>query len=72
MSPDRDANAAAMALIAALRDKVFLEQWALDELLDREPSNEHAKALLCELAACGVVRKEDAEIAMIFRGLVAL
>ena len=40
----QDAIAAPLALIAAIRDNVYLEQWALDELLDMQPSNEHAKA----------------------------
>ena len=67
--PSQDANAAALALVAAIRDQVYLEQWALDELLDMQPSNEHAKALLCALAACGIIPDDECEIAMIGREL---
>ena len=71
-APPRDGITAAFALINAIRDGVPLEQWALDELLDLQPSNEHAKALLSQMAAAGIVRPEDAELAMIDRGLVTL
>lgn len=60
------------ALVAAIRDNAFLEQWALDELLDMQPSNEHAKALLCGLVACDIVPPSECEIAMIDRDLGAV
>lgn len=61
--------AAALDLIAAIRDDLPLEPQALDELLDMQPSPQHAKALLCGLASRGIIRPEDAEIAMIDREL---
>lgn len=67
--PPQGANAAAMALVAAIRDNVFLEQWALDELLDMQPSNEHAKALLCALGVCNIVPPAECEIVMLDRDL---
>ena len=60
------------ALVAAIRDQVYLEQHALDELLDMQPSNEHAKALLCAFAACDIIPPSECEIAMIDRDLGAV
>ena len=68
-SQAQDANAAALALVAAIRDQIYLEQWALDELLDMQPTNEHAKALLCALAACDIIPADQCEIAMLDRDL---
>lgn len=60
------------ALVAALRDQVYLEQWAVDELLDMQPTNEHAKALACALGACDIIPDDECELALIDRDLVAL
>jgi hypothetical protein len=68
----QDAIAAPLALIAAIRDNVYLEQWALDELLDMQPSNEHAKALLVALAMCEIVPDAEADEAMVSRSLGAV
>ena len=59
------------ALVAAMRDNILLEQWALDELLDMQPTNEHAKALLCALEIHGFIAPDECEIAMLDRDLGA-
>jgi hypothetical protein len=37
-----------------------------------QPSNEHAKALACTLAACDIIHSDDCEIAIIARDLGAV
>jgi hypothetical protein len=67
--PPQATNAALIALVAALRDNVFLEPWAVDELADMQPDNAHAKALLCALGACDLIPPDQCEIAMLDRAL---
>ena len=64
--------AALHELVAALRENCFLDQWAVDELLDMQPSNEHAKALLVALGVHELVPVDEAGEAMAARGLGAV
>ena len=67
----QDAVASAFALIDAIRDNCHLERWAVDELLDLQPSNEHAKALLVALAVHEILPPDEADEAMASRSLGA-
>ena len=58
-----------MALVAAIRDNVFLDDWALDELVDMQPNILHAKAMLVALGAHSLVPADRCEIAMLERDL---
>lgn len=67
--PSNQATAAHFALVAAIRDNVFLEDWALDELLDAQPDGTHAKQLLVALAVLGIAPEDAAGIVMTRDGL---
>lgn len=70
--PVHSTVAALHELVGALRDNVFLEPWAIDELLDMQPSNEHAKALLVALSIHELLPADDAGDAMRGRGLASV
>lgn len=56
-------------LVDAIRDNVLLDAWAVDELLDMQPSNEHAKALLVALGIYELIPTDETEISILERGL---
>ena len=61
--------AALHELVAAIRDNVFLEPGTVDELLDMQPSNEHAKALLVALGVHELLPVHETVEVMCERGL---
>ena len=67
--PSQGANAALLALAAAIRDNVFLDPADLDELIDLQPDQTHAKAMLVALGLHGIIPPDQCEIAMLERGL---
>ena len=63
--------AALHELVGAIRDNLFLDQATVDELLDMQPSNEHAKALLVALGVHELLPVHETVEAMHERGLGA-
>ena len=70
-APALDAQALLSELVGARRDNVFLEPRTVDELLDMQPSNEHAKALLVALGVHELIPVHETVDVMCERGLGA-
>lgn len=72
-SENTDAGCSTVAalheLVAAIRDNVFLEPGSVDELLDMQPSNEAAKALLVALGVHELIPVHETVDVMCERGL---